>query len=80
MDHVAGNVGQAELSAVVLVGEAFVVHAEQVQDRGVNVVDRDRIDRGGMSDLIGLAVAHAPLDTAARHPGQEAVPIVVGCS
>jgi hypothetical protein len=33
------DVGQAEVAAGVAVGEALVVEAEQVQDRGLEVVD-----------------------------------------
>src|SRR5581483_2827199 len=37
LDHVAENVGEAEIAAVVTVGELFVVEAEQAQDRRVEV-------------------------------------------
>src|SRR4051794_24035982 len=39
VDHGAGDVGQAEVAAGVAEGQAFVVDAQQVQDRGVEVVD-----------------------------------------
>ena len=38
-DHVAVDVGEAAVEAVVVPGEALVVEAEQVQDRGVEVPD-----------------------------------------
>ena len=43
---VAGHVGQAEIPAVVAVGQLQVIQAEQVQDGRVQVVDADAIDDG----------------------------------
>ena len=54
LDHVAGDIGQAEVAAVVAVGQLRVVEAEQVQDRGVQVVDADAVDDGLVADLVGL--------------------------
>ena len=42
-DHLAVDVGEAEVAAGVAVGQPLVVEAEQVQDRGVEVVDADRV-------------------------------------
>ena len=38
MDHVAVDVGEAEVAALEAVGELRVVEAEQMQDRGLEVV------------------------------------------
>ena len=43
LDDVAVDVRQTEVAAGVPVGELRVVEAEQVQDRGVEVVDVDRV-------------------------------------
>ena len=45
LHDLAVDVGQAEIAAGVAVGEPLVVEAEQVQDRGVEVVDADRVLR-----------------------------------
>src|SRR3954471_18786735 len=42
-DHVAVNVRQAEVTAAVVERESLVVETEQVQDRGVPVVDVHRL-------------------------------------
>ena len=42
VDHVAVNVGQSSLGAVVVEAEPRVIEPQQVQDRGVEVVDRRR--------------------------------------
>ena len=44
-NHLAMHVGQAEVAAGVAVGETLVVEAQQVQDRGVQVVDVDAASR-----------------------------------
>ena len=42
MHDFALDVGQAEVPAVVKIGQPLVIEAQQVKDRGVQVVDRDR--------------------------------------
>ncbi len=43
--HVAVDVGQAVVAALVFVGEPGVVDAEQVEQRGLQIVDVDRTGR-----------------------------------
>ena len=76
-DDLARHVGQAEVAAVVAVGQLLVVEAEQVQDRGVQVVDADAVDDRLVADLVGLAVVDAALDAAAGQPDGEGVRVVV---
>ena len=54
--NLAVHVGQAEVSAGVAVGEPGVVEAQQVQDRGVQVVDVDGFLDGPVAELVGGAV------------------------
>src|SRR5262249_50248855 len=42
-DYLSAHVGQAIVAALEAVRQAFVVEAEQVQDRGLEVVDVDRV-------------------------------------
>ncbi len=50
--HVAVDVGEAEVAAGVAVGEAGVVETEEAKHGGVQVVDVDRLVRGGqVADL-----------------------------
>ncbi len=76
-DDRAGDVGQAVLAAVVEVGEAGVFEAEEVEDRGVQVVDVHAVGFGAEADGVGGAEEGAPLDAAAGEPGGEAVGVVV---
>ena len=50
------DVGQAEVAAGVAVGEGLVVEAEEVEDRGVEVVDVDLVLDGLEAELVGGAV------------------------
>ena len=75
--HLAVDVGQAEVAAGVAVGEAGVVEAEEVEHGGVQVVDVDRLVRGGEAEFVGAAVDLAPLDATAGEPAGEAVVVVV---
>ncbi len=71
------DVGQAEIAAVVAIGQPRVIDAQQVQDRGVQVVDAHAVDDGLEAEFVGLAVVDAALDSAAGQPGGEGVRIVV---
>ena len=53
----AVDVGQPALDAVVVEGQPLVIEAEQVQDRGVEVVDRRDVLDGLVAELVGRAVA-----------------------
>ena len=77
--HDAGRaaVGEALLAAVGMVDEPGVVEAEQVEDRGLEVVGRDDVLDGAVADLVGRAVGHAALDAAAGQPDREALAVVV---
>ena len=51
------HVGQAELAALIGVGQPLVVQAQQVQDRGLQVVDVDRVFDDVEAQFVGRAVA-----------------------
>ncbi len=53
----AVDVGQAPLEAVVVVAEALVVEADQVEDGGVEVVDFRRVLLRLETELVAGAVA-----------------------
>ena len=54
-----------------------MVDAELVEDRRVEVVDVDDVLDRVVAEVVGLAVADAALDAAARHPDREALDVVV---
>ena len=63
------HVGQSIISAPVSESELFVVHPEQVQDGGVEVMDVNFVFGDGRPDIIGHAVSQAAFDPRARQPG-----------
>ena len=67
-DHLAVHVGQAHVAAAEAVGQPLVVDAQQVQHRGVQVVDLDLVLDGVVAVLVGRAVDRAALDAAAGQP------------
>ena len=50
------DAGQPLVEALELEGEPFVVDAQAVQDRGVQVVDVDRVLDDVVAEVVGLAV------------------------
>lgn len=82
MHHLAGYIREAEPPALVFEGESFVVDAEQVQQRGVEIMNVNRILHDVIAKLTSFTVDQTPLHPTSRHPSGEAsrmmVPTVVG--
>ncbi len=70
------DVGEAEVAAGVVVGEALVIEAEEVKDGGLEVMDVDFVLGDVEAEVIGLAVG-AGLGAAAGHEGGEGLGVVV---
>src|SRR6185295_17880131 len=64
----ARHVGQAEVAALITVGEMFVIEAEEMKNRRVEIVDVDRLFRDAPADFVRLADDLSALHPAARHP------------
>src|SRR5437870_8975373 len=62
------DVGEPEIAALEAISEFGVVKAEEVQQRGVQVVDVDTIFGHVESELVGLAQSGPGLDAAAGQP------------
>ena len=73
----AFDIGQPEIAACVAIRQTFVVEAQQVQDRGVQVVNVDLVLRSVVAVVVGRAVAEAAFHAAAGQPHREAFLIVV---
>ena len=77
-DHVGFfDAGEAGVEAAEGVGEAFVVDAEDVEDRGVEVAEVDRVFGDVVAEVVGAAVFDAGLHAAAGEPDGEAAAVVV---
>ena len=55
------HVGKTALDAVVIEAEALMVHAQQVQHGGMQVIDRRDILYGLVTEVIGGAMAESAL-------------------
>src|SRR6266542_4336017 len=77
LHHAPVNIGQPKIPARVAVSELFVVKAEQMQERRVQIVDVNLVFDRLESEFIGGAVNRAALYAAARQPDTEAVRIVI---
>src|SRR5207237_8140233 len=73
----AGNVCQPVIPAPVEVGQQLVVHAHQVQDAGVQIVDVDLVLDGGVAEVVGGAVGVPALAAAPGDPRAEAARAVI---
>src|SRR6266478_2496097 len=62
LDHMPMHIGKPALDAVVVEAQAFMVQAQQVQDRRVQVVDCRRRRDGAVAKFIRRAEAEAALD------------------
>src|SRR5687767_4711808 len=65
LHYVPVHVRQPEVAALEPMRESLVVEAEQVEDRGVEVVDVDGVFDGVEAEVVRLAVDHARLHAAA---------------
>ena len=77
LHDVAVDVGEAVVTALEAVGEAFVIEAEEMHDGRLQVVDVDLVLHAGEAHLVGLAELKAALHAAAGHHDREAVGVVV---
>jgi hypothetical protein len=62
------DVGEAEITPLESVGKLMVIHAEEVQESGVQVVHVNLVFSGIETKIIGRSVDRSGLDAATRHP------------
>jgi hypothetical protein len=72
LDHVPVHVGEPALDPVVVEREPGVIEAEEVEDRGVEIVDGRHLLHGLVAELVGRPVVEDPLDTRPGQPDGEA--------
>src|SRR5687767_12459203 len=71
------HVCQPALDAVVIDGERFMIDAEQMEDRGVEVVAGGRIPGGLPGKLIALTMGDTRLDARASKPRDKGAAVVI---
>ena len=60
-----------------VVRQSLVIEAEEVENRGVKVVDVDDLFHGLMAELVGRPEAEAAFDACAGEPGGESFGVMV---
>ncbi len=68
VDDLAMDIGQAEIAALMSECQPLVIDAQAVQNRGVKVVDVNRVLLHVVAEVVCFAEHDTGLDTAARHP------------
>ena len=76
-NNVSVNIGQTEIPAGVSVGKLFVIKAEQLEHRSVQIVDVNFIFDGFEAELVGRSVNVSSFYPTAGQPGSEAPVVVV---
>src|SRR5688572_14933920 len=76
-DDAAMHVGQAEVAAGIAVGEPLVIEAQQVEHRGVQIMDVDAVFHGAEAELVCSSMYASAPNAAAGHPHGEAPVVVV---
>ncbi len=80
-DHIADyrsvNIGQAKVPSGVAVRQLGVVEAEQMQDRGVQVMHMHRVRHRFEAEVVGCPMHGSPLDASSGKPHREAVMVMV---
>jgi hypothetical protein len=62
------DVSETEITPLESVGKPMVIHAEEVQESGMQIVHVNLVFSGIKTEIIGPAVNCAWLNTATRHP------------
>src|SRR4030095_10405879 len=73
----AGDVGEAKVAALEAVGEAQVIEAEEVEDRGVEIVDMHRVARDVPADLVGFAIGEPAFDSATGEQDRKRIRMMI---
>ena len=77
LHHLATHICQPEIAAGVAVGEPLVIETQQVQHRGVQVVDVNRVLNRAKAEFIRGPSGLAATNSGPREPHRKTVPVVV---
>src|SRR5687767_3307090 len=67
------HIGEPEIAALEAMGQARMIEAEEVENRGVEIVDVDAIADAVEAEVVAFTVHEAAFHAAAREPQGEAV-------
>ncbi len=72
LDHVAVHIGQPKLAALVFEREPLVIDSQLMQNRGMQIMDVNRVFDNVVAVGIGRSMNGSAFDPAAGHPQAEA--------
>jgi hypothetical protein len=76
-DDISMHVGQSEVAALETIRQPLVIDAQQVQQRGLEIVDMDAVLRDVDPQIVARAVLNPALHAAARHPDGKGIRMMV---
>ena len=76
-DEFAMDVGESELAALKAVSEAFVIDAEEMENRSVEIVDVDRVFEDIVAVVVGFSDSDSFFDSSSGHPHAEALGMMI---
>ena len=71
------DIGQAEVTALKLIGQALVIDAQKMQDCGIEIMNVDRIFNDVVAKIVRTAVGRAGVDSGPGHENGEAPTVMV---
>lgn len=77
VQDIAVHIGQPEIAAAKTVGQFLVIETQQMQDRGMQIMDLDALLDRFVTKIVGGAPGHAATNTAPGQPTGEAKRIVI---
>src|SRR3954462_1880907 len=77
VNHFSPHIRQPHVAAGEAEGKPRVIEAEQIEHRGVQVVNLELVFNHLVAELVGLAIDGAALDASAGHPEGEPKLIVI---
>src|SRR4029434_3548153 len=76
-DYRAGHIGEAEFTPLVTKSQSFVIQAQAVENRRVEVVDVYLVLQDVEPELVGLAHHLTAFDASPGHPEAEGIGMVI---
>jgi len=80
INHPPAQICQTEIPPGITVCEFLVIEPEHLQNRGVQIMNVNRILAGFESKIIGCAVNIAAFNAAAGHPHGKAAMVVIAAA
>ena len=71
------HIGKTAMDAIMVICQLFVMDAKQVQNRGVEVVDGDRVTGNLVTDFIGFTPNTASLDSGSSEPAGKGMLVMI---